>query len=147
VELYTLGYISDNIILECFEFLVKDRSEQNVEISCSLMEKMGNYIFRPKPAYLQAKGLKVKDTGSRRNSVNERRGSVNEPPAEGTEKYIDYEVLNEILHDLFKLRNDKQFSSRIRFKIQDLMDLYEKDWKPVIEGGTKVVKVWIMGLI
>jgi len=30
---------------------------------------------------------------------------------------------------MFKERQNRKFDSRVRFKIQDLIDNYEKDWK------------------
>ena len=52
---------------------------------------------------------------------------------------INLDFIEDVLSKLFPFRNSPELSSRIRFKIQDLIDEYEKDWKQVIYGERKVV--------
>ena len=42
---------------------------------------------------------------------------------------IDLEYLDQCLQGMFKERQNRKIESRVRFKIQDLIDNYEKDWK------------------
>lgn len=42
---------------------------------------------------------------------------------------IDLEWIDSTLQKLFGNRQNKDLDTRIRFNIQDLMDVYEKDWK------------------
>lgn len=49
-----------------------------------------------------------------------------------TGRHIDLEWVEQTLQTLFKERQNKSLDSRIRFMIQDVMDSYEKEWKPEI---------------
>jgi len=42
---------------------------------------------------------------------------------------------------LFQLRQNKEIESRIRFKIQDLIDKYEQEWKFEINEYRKSIKL------
>jgi hypothetical protein len=42
---------------------------------------------------------------------------------------IDLEYLDQCLQGMFRERQNRKIESRVRFKIQDLIDKYEKDWK------------------
>jgi len=50
------------------------------------------------------------------------KGSNNKP-------LIDLDYIDNKLQALFKHRQNKEIDSRIRFKVQDLMDDYDKLWK------------------
>jgi len=43
------------------------------------------------------------------------------------------------LQEIFKFRKNELLSSRVRFKIQDLVDLYNKNWKQVIIGERQFI--------
>lgn len=47
--------------------------------------------------------------------------------------------IEKLLSTIFPYRHSAELSSRVRFKIQDLIDEYEKDWKAVIYGERKGV--------
>ena len=47
-------------------------------------------------------------------------------------KDINFEYCDKICQNLIKQRNNKDLQARIRFKIQDLIDAYNKDWRYVI---------------
>jgi hypothetical protein len=47
---------------------------------------------------------------------------------------IDLDYIENILQKIFSYRNSEELSSRVRFRIQDLVDEYNKDWKLIIFG-------------
>jgi hypothetical protein len=53
------------------------------------------------------------------------------PKAKGSQNkpQIDLDYIDVKLQALFKHRQNKAIDSRIRFKVQDLMDEYDKLWK------------------
>lgn len=55
--------------------------------------------------------------------------------SEGKKHQINVDFIDQTLHRLFDFRqNEGLLSSRIRFKIQDLIDEYNREWKQVIYG-------------
>lgn len=52
---------------------------------------------------------------------------------------INIDFLEATLSRIFSFRHNPSLSSRIRFKVQDLIDEYQKEWKCVIYGERKVV--------
>jgi hypothetical protein len=123
-ELYCLGHISDKIIKECFVFLLREINDHNVEILCLLIEKVGNHLIKPS------------------NLGNARKNKGYHPSFE--EDLMDQltdDILEDIIHKILSMKSDKKLSSKIRFKIQDLIELYDLKWKPILTNRNKVVKV------
>ena len=55
-----------------------------------------------------------------------------EKPAKKTSKAINLDYIEKICNNLFEYRQNQILQSRIRFKIQDLIDAYNKEWRYVI---------------
>lgn len=53
------------------------------------------------------------------------------PQSKKASKSITFEYANNICQKLFDLRQSPKLQSRIRFKIQDLIDAENKEWKKV----------------
>jgi hypothetical protein len=47
-------------------------------------------------------------------------------------KVINLDYADKICQNLFEQRKNEALQSRIRFKIQDLIDAYNKDWRFII---------------
>jgi hypothetical protein len=47
--------------------------------------------------------------------------------------------VEDVLQRIFAFRKDECISSRVRFKVQDLIDEYEREWKCVIFGERNMV--------
>lgn len=58
--------------------------------------------------------------------------SDKKPQRRSSLKEINLIFCNKILQWLFKLRPDTVLTSRTRFKIQDLIDAYDEEWKQFI---------------
>lgn len=114
-ELFCLGQISDKIIQECIVYLFREINDNNIEILSQLIEKITRVAIEP---------------FYKRQSSHKKKKDTN----------ITSSYLYQNLQSIFELRNSKELSSRIRFKIQDLMDCYNKEWKFFIEGQNKVYK-------
>ena len=61
-------------------------------------------------------------------------GSGKKPKKTRAYSAINLEYVEGVLQKLFALRQADVLSSRVRFMIQDLIDLYQRDWKEVIYG-------------
>ena len=55
-----------------------------------------------------------------------------EKPPKKSNKVINLDYADKICQNLFEERQNESLQSRIRFKIQDLIDAYNKDWRFVI---------------
>ena len=52
---------------------------------------------------------------------------------------INLDYIEHTLNQLFAYRTVETLSSRVRFKIQDVIEEYDRDWKQVIYGERVVV--------
>jgi hypothetical protein len=52
---------------------------------------------------------------------------------------VNLTFLENTLSRIFSFRNTQDLSSRVRFKVQDLIDEYQKEWKGVIYGERNIV--------
>jgi len=55
-------------------------------------------------------------------------------------KIINLEYADTMCQKLFSYRQDDRFESRIKFKIQDLIDAYNKEWRFVISEARSRVQ-------
>lgn len=123
VELYTHGQIPEGIILTCINSLFDEVIDQNVEILCQMMEKISSHVVK---RALSEKHLK--DQGA----IKGKKKTI-------WNCQINLDYIEETLNKIFALRQSDQLSSRIRFKIQDLMDEYSKSWKFAIYSDNSKV--------
>jgi len=52
---------------------------------------------------------------------------------------VNLPFLETTLSRIFAFRNTQDLSSRVRFRVQDLIDEYQKEWKGVIYGERNIV--------
>ncbi len=52
---------------------------------------------------------------------------------------VNLTFLENILSKIFSFRNSSELSSRVRFKVQDLIDEYQKEWKGIIYGERNII--------
>lgn len=126
VELYVQGHIPEMIIKMCIETLLEELNDQRSEILCQMLEKICAYVV--KRAVVESQQNAVKEGGVEQRKKKQLKDCI-----------INLEFIEDILGKLFPYRQSPLLSSRVRFKIQDLIDLYQKEWKAVIYGERKVV--------
>lgn len=52
---------------------------------------------------------------------------------------VNLTFLENTLSKIFSFRNSSELSSRVRFKVQDLIDQYQKEWKGIIYGERNII--------
>jgi hypothetical protein len=106
------------------ESLLSDIHDQSAEILCQMMQKIATNV--------------VKRAQAENAAAQERKQHSGRKPLSQCAINLDY--VESVLARLFPFRNvDGQLSSRVRFKIQDLIDEYTRDWKHVIYGERTMV--------
>lgn len=110
VELFKNNLIKSNVLINCFDELSQEKCNQNVDILAQMLFKLSNFMV----AKYKAERLA--------NRVPASKARNNHPR-------IDLDYIETALQQIFQLRHNKDIESRIRFKIQDLMDKYESEWK------------------
>jgi hypothetical protein len=110
-ELYLRSLIQAEIIIQCLESLFDDTNDMNMEIICHILCKLGNHVYQNIEKEINGDPVPKKFLLSKINT--------------------DYILENSA--QLFKYRNDKNISSRIRFKIQDVMEEYAT-WEKTFEA-------------
>ena len=74
-------------------------------------------------------------------SKAERQSNRPQPRVRPGQQRIDLEYIDSALQQIFSLRHNKEIESRIRFKVQDLMDRYEAEWKAEINEQRKSARL------
>ena len=108
-ELFTRGHVSENVILECLEFLNSEISDESVDQIMFFLERIIKFVL------FSRKQKKNKDPKL-------------------TVAYLEENLLN-----LLELSKEKKLSSRIRFRIQDFKDSYETEWRAEFDKRLKRV--------
>ena len=103
-ELYTAGQLHGGIIKTCLDDLQQEVNDQNVEIMCYMTDKLMYHLCKTTKKDLPSKGSKEK-------------------------KGISIDYADNMCHSLFEHRKNENLEARIRFKIQDLIDMYNKEWR------------------
>lgn len=109
-ELYLRALIPADIITLCLTSLFDEINDMNVEIVCHIISKLGNYVAKMTKRQLEGEQLPKKIITSK----------------------IDVTYIKEQIRLLFSHRNNALISSRIRFKIQDVMELFPA-WEEIFE--------------
>jgi len=114
VELYKHNLIRPSIIVTCIDEMFEEVNNSNIDILCQMIHKLSAY--------------QVSKTKREREEAAANPKSKKEV-APSKKSSIDLEYIDSHLSKLFKHRNNTSIETRVRFKIQDLMDDYEKVWK------------------
>lgn len=122
VELYIHSQIPENIIKTCLESLLEDVHDQSAEILCQMMQKIAANVV--KRAQAEAATMQERKQQAGRKTLSQ--------------CIINLDYVESVLARLFPYRSS-ELSSRVRFKIQDLIDEYTRDWKHVIYGERHMV--------
>ena len=119
-ELYVAKQLTGNIIKTCLDDLQQEINDQNVEIMCYMVNKlMEDLCSQAKAEYT--------------NNVNFNSAKF----LKKGNKVINLEYADNMCLKLFEHRRSEQLSSRIKFKIQDLIDAYNKEWRIIIAETKK----------
>jgi len=122
VELFINHQIPEGIIQTCLESLFEDINDQSVEILCQMLDKLIKFI--------------IQATINREKREREKKI---EKSASASNYQINLQYLDKLLQKLFTYRKADVISSRVRFKIQDLIDEYNKEWKKIILGEQLII--------
>ena len=128
VELYLHNQIPEGIIMTCIASLMEDlQNDQSVEILCQMLTKIATHVTK--------KARQEKENEKHMNQINasaEKRAAAKRKSIKNCA--INLEYVEGTLQRLFSYRNSDSMSSRIKFKIQDLMDIYNEpnSWREVI---------------
>lgn len=142
VELFKLEMISGNIVKTCLDELFEELSAHNIEVLCSMLDTLVSHLVvtsrqqrlnETKPGAEAAAPKKVVEE----KPLTPRSGTQRKylPKAEARKQsrakanQISLEYLDTCLQAMFRERPNRCIESRVRFKIQDLIDKFERDWK------------------
>jgi len=121
VELYLHGQIPEGIIMSCVQTLIEDlEADQSAEILIQMLQKIAAHVVH-------------------------RRTLEKEPQEKAKKKKQPYQINIEFvegcLQKVFSYRHCECLSQRVRFKIQDLIDEYEKpgSWKDAVSEHRMLV--------
>ena len=91
-----------------------------MEILVQMMFKIAPFIIR----------IAVRE--SQQNAVEKKKKTL-------ANSEVNLTFLENILSKIFSFRNSSELSSRVRFKVQDLIDEYQKEWKGIIYGERNII--------
>jgi hypothetical protein len=95
-------------------------NDLSVEILVQMMFKMAPFIIR----------IAVRE--SQQNAVEKKKKTL-------ANSEVNLTFLENTLSKIFSFRNSSELSSRVRFKVQDLIDEYQKEWKGIIYGERNII--------
>jgi len=117
-ELYIARQLNGNIIKTCLDDLMQEINDQNIEIMTYMISKLMTDLCK------QAKvDFKTPVSAAQKEKYNTNKKSP---------KVINLDYADNMCQKLFSHRHSETIQSRIRFKIQDLIDSYNKEWRFVI---------------
>jgi len=117
VELFRNNQIKAGILVTCIDDLLEDIDrEQNMLVLIKMLMVLAEHMCN------LAKEQKV--------AGGENASSESKKSTKGGQITLNY--IDEVLQKIFKHRKSDKFESWIKFKIQDLIDEYNKKWKYVI---------------
>ena len=127
-ELYVHNQIPEDIIITCITSLLDEVNDQSIEILCQMLPKIaGNLVRRA----IREREDALADNGESQHSSTEK------PRRRKKSSYrthsINLDYVESIMKKVFDYRQSELLSSRVRFKIQDLMDDYEREWKKTMQ--------------
>ncbi len=91
-----------------------------MEILVQMMFKIAPFIIR----------IAVRE--SQQNAVEKKKKTL-------ANSEVNLTFLENTLSKIFSFRNSSELSSRVRFKVQDLIDEYQKEWKGIIYGERNII--------
>ena len=95
-------------------------NDLSVEILVQMMFKIAPFIIR----------IAVRE--SQQNAVEKKKKTL-------ANSEVNLTFLENTLSKIFSFRNSSELSSRVRFKVQDLIDEYQKEWKGIIYGERNII--------
>lgn len=114
-ELYVAKQLNGNIIKTCLDDLFQEINDQNIEILSYMINKL--MIDLVKTARVEMKNGSLHSNAKFNKKSN---------------KSINLEYADQICQKLFSYRQDDRLQSRIKFKVQDIIDSYNKEWRYTI---------------
>lgn len=122
VELYVYNQIPEDIIVTCITSLLEEVNDQSIEILSQTIAKIATHVV--KRAIREREELTQENSGAQGSHEKRQRKK-----SSYRSHSINLEYVEGVLRNVFEYRQSDMLSSRVKFKIQDLIDEYEKDWK------------------
>ena len=135
VELYLHGQIPEGIIMSCVQTLIEDlETDQSAEILCQMLSKIAQHVVA---RYRQDK--EQERSGGAHSSHEKPRAAAKKKAQKPYQ--INMEYVEGCLQKVFSFRHSDALSQRVRFKIQDLIDEYEKpgSWRDAVSAFRMLV--------
>jgi len=107
-QLFIRGAIPDTVVKTCFERLLKETKEENVENACHLLLTIGKKIYE-RFAYDAQQTTSTKKPKIRLKNLNK-------------------ELFDDYVDKLIAMRQADGVSSRLKFMIQDVVDAKNQEW-------------------
>ena len=127
-ELYVHNQIPEDIIITCITSLLDEVNDQSIEILCQMLPKIANNLVR--------RAIREREDANAENGDNHH-SSSEKPRRRKQSSYrahsINLDYIEGIMRKVFDYRQSELISSRVRFKVQDLIDDYERDWKKTMQ--------------
>jgi hypothetical protein len=112
-ELFIRGALTEDIVLICISKFTSANTEENTENLCQLYKKIGKAIYQF-------------------TAFNSGQTSIKKRPKIKTKK-LTKTLFDDYLDKLIELKKSDQLSSRIKFMIQDTIELRDTEWAQVFD--------------
>lgn len=139
-ELYKINMLNEIIMIECILSLVRDASEESLECLCDLLKTIGKKLEDSLEATTQ-EAVQSKASGKHTTKGTSLASVVAGKKDKNHQSNL--EDLDFVFSQLNVLRKnkDKNLSTRIRFRIQDTIDLRQQKWLPRrVENNPKLIE-------
>eukprot|EP01022_Parablepharisma_sp_SALTPOND_P031848 TRINITY_DN818_c2_g1_i1.p4 TRINITY_DN818_c2_g1~~TRINITY_DN818_c2_g1_i1.p4 ORF type:complete len:458 (-),score=66.86 TRINITY_DN818_c2_g1_i1:2289-3662(-) len=107
-ELFSHGAINDTIVVQCMEKMKKEGSEGSIENICHLLMTVGKKLYE----YFAFEARLTTLTKKPRLRI----------------KVINKELFDDYIDYLVAIKQTDKITSRVKFLIQDLIDIRDNDW-------------------
>jgi len=107
-ELFSQGILTDAVLIQCMENMQSEKNEENAEIMANLLLITGKRVYE----YFAFEARMT-------NLVKRPKLKITKLNKELFESYIDY---------LVSIKQNDKIPARIKFLIQDIIDIRDKDW-------------------
>jgi translation initiation factor 4G len=107
-ELFVRNYLEDNAVKECLDKLLKEIKEDDIENACHLLLTIGRKLYA-------------------RFAFDEKKTTITKKPKLRL-KVLNKEEFDNYIDLLISLRQADKVSSRLKFMIQDIVEVRDSDW-------------------
>ena len=136
VELFKLDMVKGQIVKTCLDELFQEMSGRNIEVLCGMLDTLSTYqckmSHKARTEKAEPKAEPLPTVPEKQNNQQRKyqvKGEAARKQYKAKNSVVSLDYLEICLQNMFRERTNTQVESRVRFKIQDLIDKFEKDWK------------------